>query len=71
MDIPHPTWREIFISAQIFICLYPEHVFGRLLEQSIKKEAKKLRRHYIAKHVQQGHRKSWHNCIDASCNLLK
>lgn len=68
--IPHPTLNELIISMQIFICLWPLKAIGHILETKGEKEARQLRKQYVANHVYLGHKRSWWRCLDGTCSHL-
>lgn len=55
--VPHPSWTEILISAQIFCLLYPLRIVARRIE----KEERVLRKTLIHRHVRH-HRGRYAHC---------
>lgn len=48
LDIPHPTWKELLISSEVLIILYPLHTVMR----KVDKETRRIRKTLIRRHVQ-------------------
>jgi len=65
LKLPHPTWSEITIAAEIYFFLH-----GSLwLVRAVQSEERKARRYIIQLHAK-SHRKPLEICQEADCSQL-
>lgn len=65
--IPHPTWKELAISIELLIFLWPL----RLLLGGLTSELRQERNLVITRHVKQKHATKFKLCQEGDCANLQ
>lgn len=64
-SLPHPTWTELIISAQILMVLWPLRLLQRALENELQKDIRRIRTHHRRNHDSHAR---W--CKEGECSIL-